>query len=133
MNKRVVYLERKSYVRFDENHCLVYLNEEVLDKYVPEDAPKGFKPCTAYAYSGPESDGGTLIDCKEVTRDELINGIIRSEYSQTAEDAIKTHQLLLIQEPMCAKAEEYQSEWAKFKVEREHAISVVDEWLGISK
>lgn len=127
---RVVYLQKMTFGRFDRTRCLAYLNEEVIENYVPEDAGEDFVPCTAYAYTGTEDDGGTLIDAADDSRDALINGIIRSRYSQTEEDAIKTHQIMMLKEPDCDKAADYASEWAAFCVEREDAIRTVDGWLG---
>ncbi len=129
MNRRI-YTSRMSYSRYDDTHCLAYLNEEVVENYVPDDAPEGFEPVTGYAYSGPEDDGGTMIDAANESRDSLINGIIRSRYSQTEEDAIKTHQIMLLKDPECDKASEYASEWAAFCAERENAIRIVDGWLS---
>lgn len=132
MNKRI-YLQPKTYSQFDANHVLVYLNEEVIENYVPEDAPEDFKPMTGYAYSGDMPDGGTLIEADANNRDSMINGILRSSYSQTEEDAIKTHQLIRLEDPECEKANEYASEWAAFKVQRENAINLVNGWLGYSE
>lgn len=129
MNRRI-YTSRMSYSRYDNTHCLAYLNEEVVENYVPDDAPEGFEPVTGYAYSGPEDDGGTMLDAANESRDSLINGIIRSRYSQTEEDAIKTHQIMLLKDPECDKASEYASEWAAFCTERENAIRIVDGWLS---
>lgn len=126
---KAIYLERKTFSRYDGGRCLVYLNEEVIENYVPEDAPDGFKPVTAYAYTGTEPDGGTLIDAPDDSRDTLINGMIRSIYTQSEEDAIKTHQLIVLTNPDTDKAQEYASEWAKFNVDREYAKSLVDSWL----
>lgn len=129
MNKEV-YLEKKTFSRYDDKRCLVYLNEEVVENYVPKDAPADFKPVTGYAYSGMEADGGTLIEAADNSRDTLINGLIRSMYSQTEEDAIKTHQLIALSNPDVEKAQMYASEWAKFNIDREYAISLVDKWLN---
>ncbi|MBQ2970698.1 MAG: hypothetical protein IJE15_09985 [Bacteroidaceae bacterium] len=127
---RQIYTTRMSYSRYDDTHCLAYLNEEVVENYVPDDAPEDFEPVTGYAYSGPEDDGGTMIDAANDSRDSLINGIIRSRYSQTEEDAIKTHQIMLLKDPECDKASEYASEWAAFCAERGNAIRIVDGWLS---
>lgn len=129
MNKEI-YLQKKTFSRYDDKRCLVYLNEEVVENYVPKDAPADFKPVTAYAYSGTETDGGTLIEASDNSRDTLINGLIRSMYSQTEEDAIKTHQLIVLSNPDTEKAQVYASEWAKFNIDREYAISTVDGWLN---
>lgn len=125
-----IYLERKNFVHYDERHCLVYLGEEVINDYIPEtlneeDKPK---PCKAYSYSGPEIDGGTLIE-SDGSRDSLINGIIRSRYSDTEEAAIKTHQIIVLKNPKDEKADEYNKEWEDFEAFRTSAISTVDAWL----
>ena len=120
-----------TFSRFDSKRCLVYLNEEVIDNHVPEDAPEDFAPITAYAYTGSEADGGTLIDAADDSRDSLVNGIIRSRYSQSAEDAIKTHQIELLKNPQSfmEKASEYEAEWIEFNAVREMAKATVDGWL----
>lgn len=128
MNRKI-YLERMTFSRYDGGRCLVYLNEEKIENHVPADAPEGFKPVTAYAYTGPEDDGGTLIEAADESRDALINGVIRSLYSQTEEDAIKTHQILALTNPGHDKAADYASEWARFNIDREEAIRTVDSWF----
>ena len=128
---RQIYLRPMTFSRFDSKRCLVYLNEEVIDNHVPEDAPEDFMPVTAYAYTGTEADGGTLIDAADDSRDSLVNGIIRSRYSQSAEDAIKTHQIELLKNPQSfmEKASEYEAEWIEFNAVREMAKATVDGWL----
>lgn len=127
---RAIYFRPMTFSRFNDTQFLVYLNEEVIEKYVPEDAPEDFEPVTAYAYTGTEEDGGTLISAADDSRDSLINGILRTRYSQTEEDAIKTHQIIRLSNPNCEKADEYANEWNVFNVEREYAIQVVDTWLN---
>jgi len=128
---RVVYLERKSFVQYDDQHVMVYLNEELVPDYVPEvmEGQQAPEPATGYSYEGTMPDGGTLIEASSVDRDSMINGIIRSRYSQSEEDAIKTHQILLLKDPLIDKAIDYESEWAAFDGFREFAKSVVDGWL----
>jgi hypothetical protein len=126
---RTVYPEPRTFSRYDDTHALVYLNEEVIEDYLPEDAPEGTKPSTGYAYTGAMVDGGTLIDTADYSRDNLINGIIRTRYSQTQEDAIKTHQLLVLINPKHARAAEYRAEFDAFEAYREYAIEVVDGWM----
>ena len=67
MNRKI-YLERMTFSRYDGGRCLVYLNEEKIENHVPADAPEGFRPVTAYAYTGPEDDGGTLIEAADEDR-----------------------------------------------------------------
>ena len=128
---RQIYLRPMTFSRYDAKRCLVYLNEEVIENHVPEDAPEDFMPVTAYAYTGTEADGGTLIDAADDSRDSLVNGIIRSRYSQSAEDAIKTHQIELLKNPQSfmEKASEYEAEWIEFNAVREMAKATVDGWL----
>lgn len=128
---RQIYLRPMTFSRYDAKRCLVYLNEEVIENHVPEDAPDDFMPVTAYAYTGTEADGGTLIDAADDSRDSLVNGIIRSRYSQSAEDAIKTHQIELLKNPQSfmEKASEYEAEWIEFNAVREMAKATVDGWL----
>ena len=129
MNRKI-YPQRMSFSRYDATHCLVYLNELLVDNYVPDDAPEGFKPTMGYSYEGPEADGGTMIEARDDSRDALVNGIIRSHYSQTEEDAIKTHQIMLLKAPDCEKAEDYAKEWETFCAIRNIAIQTVDVWLS---
>lgn len=127
---RVVYLNQRSFTQYDDAHLLVYINEEVLPDYLPEDAPEDMSPVTAYAYSGNMEDGGTLIEASSADRNSLIDAVLRTRYSQSEEDAIKTHQLILLQNPESDKAEEYQDEWSEFLAFREQTISLVDDWLS---
>lgn len=130
MNK-AIYTERKTLVKYDDNRYMAYLNEEVIEDYVPEvrEGETVPEPVTGYAYTGTESDGGTLIAATDMSRDSLINGIIRSRYSQTEEDAIKTHQIELFKSPDIPKAEDYEAEWDAFNAFRTSAIATVDRWL----
>lgn len=129
--KRVVYTDGpRSFEKYDDTHYMVYLNEEVIPDYTPEardDQPTP-APITAYAYSGEENNGGTLIETTSCDRDSLINGIIRTRYSQSAEDAIKTHQIELLKMESHPKSEEYEREWVEFSAVREMAKSAVDGW-----
>ena len=88
MNRKI-YLERKKIVKYTDTQYLVYLNEEVIENYVPEiNNEESHEPVIAYAYSGDLEDGGTLIDAKEATESELISGLVKLKYSQEAQLAI---------------------------------------------
>lgn len=128
---RVIYTERKRFAKYDNSHFIVYLDEERVENYVP-DVMEGQPvpdPVTAYTYTGTEKDGGTLIESTSPDRDSLINGIIRSRYTQSEEDAIKTHQIELLRDPSIAKADAYNQEWEMFNTLREMAKSTVDGWM----
>lgn len=129
---RVIYTERKRFAKYDNSHFIVYLDEERVEGYVPEvmEGQPVPDPVTAYAYTGTEKDGGTLIEAVSPDRDSLINGIIRSRYTQSEEDAIKTHQIELLRDPSIAKADAYNQEWETFNTLREMAKSTVDGWIS---
>lgn len=128
---RVIYTERKRFAKFDNNRYIVYLDEEIVTGYVPEvmDGQPEPEPITAYAYTGTEKDGGTFIEATSPDRDSLINGIIRANYTQSEEDAIKTHQIELLRNPGIEKADSYNQEWIAFNEIREKAKSTVDGWM----
>ena len=125
---RAIYLQPRTFERYDNRRYMVYLNEEVIDNYIPEvrEGEKQPKPVTAYAYTGTEPDGGTT----SADRDSLINGIIRSRYSQSEEDAIKTHQIELLKDGSIEKAVVYEQEWTEFSTTRTMAKQTVDSWLA---
>lgn len=128
----VAYPRQMRPSKYDGAHFLCYLNEKPAT-YKPDETSD---PIDGFSYTGPMPDGGTLIDCDEWNRDKLINGIIRSKYLQTEEDAIKTHQIQLLQakagmegEPLTEeKTSEYMSEWAEFQAFRQYAINLVNSW-----
>jgi hypothetical protein len=134
---KATYTERRTLLRYDDSHVLVYLNEEIIDGYVPEsatteatDEAETPQPVTGYSYTGSMPDGGTLIEATSTDRDTLINGIIRSRYSQTEEDALKTHQLMLLTEELGEERKTaYRDEWKEFCDFRLGAIALVDGWL----
>ena len=129
---RAIYLQPRTFERYDNRRYMVYLNEEVIDNYIPEvrEGEKQPKPVTAYAYTGTEPDGGTLIEATSADRDSLINGIIRSRYSQSEDDAIKTHQIELLKDGSIEKAVVYEQEWTEFSTTRTMAKQTVDSWLA---
>jgi hypothetical protein len=131
--KRKIYTEERTRTQFDDTRTIVYLHKETIEGYVPEtegiEGESAAEPVTAYAYTGPEEDGGTLIVAKADDRDSIINGIIRSRYSQSQEDSIKTHQLLLMKNPACDKADDYNAEWDAFNAFRQEAIATVSGWF----
>ena len=132
MNK-AIYTEPRTFEKYDDRRYMVYLSEEVISDYIPEmpETDTTPEPVTAYAYTGTEVDGGTLIDATSPDRDSLINGIIRSRYTQSEEDAIKTHQIELLKNSAIAKAYDYEAEWEEFNAVREMAKTTVDGWLNL--
>lgn len=128
----VAYPRQMRPSKYDGAHFLCYLNEKPAT-YKPDEASE---PMEGYSYTGSMPDAGTLIECDEWSRDKLVNGIIRSKYLQTEEDAIKTHQIQLLQAKAGMeigtlpddKAAEYVNEWNEFQTFRQNAINLVNSW-----
>lgn len=90
MNKKY-YLLRMSYVKYDDNHYLLYLNEKRVDDYHPDNAGESAgdnKTVTAYSYEGDEPDGSTKIEAKSANYKDFVTGIVRMKYSQNDVEAI---------------------------------------------
>ena len=120
MNK-VAYIERKKFVKYDDKHYLLYLNEEkatVTDKET-EKSVEGF------AYTGPMPDGSTMIEAQNVTdenrRDRFVSGLIGTEYDINAQIAILANG---------KDTEIHAEEFAIFETNRETAKKSVDELLA---
>ena len=85
---KVSYIGRKNFVKFDDKHYLLYLNEEQAEVKNEEtgDAVQG------YAYTGSQPDGGTLVEAKDVTDDnrraKFVAGLIGTEYDIDSQIAI---------------------------------------------
>lgn len=128
----VAYPRQMRPSKYDGAHFLCYLNEKPAT-YKPDETSE---PMKGYSYTGSMPDAGTLIECDEWNRDKLVNGIIRSKYLQTEEDAIKTHQIQLLQAKSGMeigalpddKAAEYVNEWNEFQTFRQNAINLVNSW-----
>lgn len=88
MNKKY-YLLRMSYVKYDDNHYLLYLNEKRVDDYHPDNGAAGDnKTVTAYSYEGDEPDGSTKIEAESANYKDFVTGIVRMKYSQNDVEAI---------------------------------------------
>lgn len=94
MNKKY-YLLRMSYVKYDDNHYLLYLNEKRVDDYHPDNAGESAgddQTVTAYSYEGDEPDGSTKIEAKSANYKDFVTGIVRMKYSQNDVEAILCNQ-----------------------------------------
>lgn len=114
---------RQNYVKYDDNHYLLFLNEQEAEQTNENgDKVKG------YTYTGTRTDGSTLIEATDVTaenmRSKFIAGLIGTEY--TKDDQIA---LLANGEDTAAHAEELE----KFKAVRAAAKKAVDELLKREK
>lgn len=98
MNKKY-YLARKSFVKYDDNHYLLYTGEQRVDNYHPEAATgssgtseqsenEDTEGVIAYSYEGTEPDGSTKIQATAATYDDFTAGLVRTRYSQNQVEAI---------------------------------------------
>lgn len=109
------YIDRKGIYKYDSKNVIAYLNEEVIENYIPVGPDGGdAEPCTAYQYTGTEIDGGTIIPSESITdRGMLVNGIIRTKYTQSDELAIQRH--------YANDPEAYADEWKEYNAFCEEA------------
>lgn len=124
--KTEIYPQRKLFVQYDNEHFLLYLNEEVLESHVPDDAPDA-PAGTYYAYTGTQDDGGTLIRAKEANYDAFVSGLIRTRYSSDQVEAI----LLNVQSGDPDRIAEFQQELNDLNSFRQECKDTVIELLGI--
>lgn len=123
MNKKY-YLLRMSYVKYDDNHYLLYLNEKRVDDYHPDNAGESAgddQTVTAYSYEGDEPDGSTKIEAKSANYKDFVTGIVRMKYSQNDVEAI-----------LCNHGdgnEEHAKEYDDFQAWREQAKQWANEIL----
>ena len=84
----VCYIQRKNYVKFDNEHYLLYLNEEEAEVKNEETG----ESVQGFAYTGSHPDGGTLVEAKDVTdanrRAKFVAGLIGAEYDIDSQIAI---------------------------------------------
>lgn len=125
MEHSQVYQEKRTYLRYDAEHIIGYLNEEVLTNYQPESMGEEKAPQpwpTAYKYTGTEADGGTIMPCGEIkSSGDLANAIIRTKYNESQELAIQRH----------ASNGDYADapkEWEDYNAWCESAVALAKEW-----
>lgn len=103
---------------YSNGKIIAFLNEEVVDNFVEQD---GDEPKIGYKYTGTEPDGGTILDCKDSTnRDDVINAIVRSKYSETQEFSILRHHQI--------DPENYEDEWVEYNNFVENAKLLFKQW-----
>ena len=123
MMKRNVFKERRTFEKYDNAHIIGYLNEEVLENYFPEGEEQAPWP-VAYAYTGSEADGGTVMECSNQSDyGELANAIIRSKFSVSEEMAIQRHAINGDYEEAPEEYDTY-NDWCKY------AVKTAKEWLA---
>lgn len=117
----VSYNERKNYVKFDDNHYLLYLNEaeaEITNEETGETT-------SGYSYTGYQPDGSTLIVATGVTdenrRSKFVAGLIGNEFDMDAQVAILANN---------GDTTEHAEEMERFKSYRAACKAAIDELLG---
>lgn len=118
----VGYIARKNYVKYDNEHYLLYLNEEAAEVMAN---PETKETVPGYNYTGREADGSTKICACDVTdenrRDKFIAGLIGNEFDMDAQIAILANG---------GDTDEHAEEMARFKEYRTMCKSAVDELLS---
>ncbi len=120
------YTTPMTMAKYDQGRIIGYLNEEIIEGYVPEspDPEEESEPCTGYRYTGAEPDGGTLMPCTDPSDyGDVTNAIIRSKYSDSQEMAIHRHH--------ANDAEASAEEWEAYNTFCEAAKAQAKAWLGL--
>lgn len=94
--KTANHTERQYFGKYDNEHHLLYLNEQAVNftspAHNPDENPDEQAEVSGYSYSGNMPDGSTIIEAKGVTdenrRDKYIAGLIGVTYSTDAQLAI---------------------------------------------
>lgn len=115
------YTERKNFVKFDDSHVLLYLNEQPGEVTNPETG--GSAP--GYSYTGDQADGSTMIAAEGVTdenrRDKFVAGLIGLHYDLDAQIATLANG---------ADTPEHAAELTQFATLRKQCKGEVDELLA---
>lgn len=101
MKNKTTYPCRMAYIKYDATRILVFLNEEKTAHKAANSGMEGEEHpiIDGYAYSqpdwytGPENDGGTLIEAKEFTKDGIVPGLIHAHPEYAGDGENKVHSL----------------------------------------
>lgn len=112
-----IYTNKKTFEKYDNSHYLLYLGEEIIENFVPENRTNNdpVEPVTAYSYTGDFPDGGTMIDCQAPSYDTFVSGLIRKRYTADAESAIQSNMIVALSDPKNARAIDFENEWNEFQ------------------
>lgn len=115
------YTERKNFVKFDDSHVLLYLNEQPGEVTKPETG----ESVPGYSYTGDQADGSTMIVAEGVTdenrRDKFVAGLIGLHYDLDAQIATLANG---------ADTPEHAAELTQFATLRKQCKGEVDELLA---
>lgn len=119
--KTVNHAERQSFVKYDNEHFLLYLNETPATFTMPEHE----EPTEGYSYTGNMEDGSTEIEVKNVTdenrRDKFVSGLIATRYTMDAQIALLANG---------KDTEQHEQELRDFEMYRSDCKQKVDELLS---
>lgn len=124
-----VYIDPKTFAKYDEGRIILYPDETVLEGYKRqkrEGEDEEPEPITAYQYEGEETDGGYIRECADPSDlHDVANAIIRTRYSMSEEFALQRH---YTQEP-----EKYKEKWDAYYEFASKAAELAKKWLGIEE
>lgn len=112
---------RQSYMKYDNNHYLLFLNEQEA-----EQTNEIGEKIKGYTYTGPRQDGSTLIEAQGVTQENIrgkfIAGIIGLEYSLDDQIALLANG---------EDSEEHSKELTRFLTFRQSVKEEIDKLLSV--
>lgn len=112
---------RQSYMKYDNNHYLLFLNEQEA-----EQTNEIGEKIKGYTYTGPRQDGSTLIEATGVTQENIrgkfIAGIIGLEYSLDDQIALLANG---------EDSEEHSKELTRFLTFRQSVKEEIDKLLSV--
>lgn len=117
------YTQKKTYTKYDNEHYLLYLNEEETTKVLEE----GSEAVNGFEYSGNFEDGGTMIKAKDATYDQFVSGLIRTRYSADQVEAI----ILNIQSNNIDRELEFIEELNELNLFRDNCKNVIQHLLEL--
>lgn len=119
--KTANHAARQAFVKYDNEHYLLYLNEREATFTMPEHD----SPTEGYSYTGDMEDGSTRIGAQDVTdknrRDKFVAGLIGTRYSIDAQIALLANG---------TDTEEHARELREFEAFRTKCKQDVDELLN---
>lgn len=87
-----IYSQRKFYEKLNANHFALFLNEEIVENFIPEDddsnSSNSIAPFTAYKYTGTSQDGSTVVESTSDSIDDIRTALFRLKYSNGSSENI---------------------------------------------
>ncbi|KAA6325466.1 hypothetical protein EZS27_025328 [termite gut metagenome] len=133
----VSYEGKRTYEKYDENHFLLYLNEQETEitkaenEIFQEQGNETPETVPGYAYTGTMPDGGTLVEAKEADYGNLVAGLIRTKYPANDVEALQGNMLIAVSDPENEKAESYKQDWNGFQTFRNECKQHIKKLLGL--